>query len=233
MIEYADSLTVHLLNSEPVVIRQLVIRAQSLIPGIHERSRNRAVCQAKRVAKFMRGHREKAGPWKAKEKHFSRQAWLFLSLTHSRLFLLPSTSISSSLVPNFSSSFTSFLREKRRVAHCWETKRRSRRNSSSYHERFFLSCGGRWRNVDQRTKGAIRSANFLVTNLRRDTYLHTLESRAVNSSWLRYTGSQVLLIKSLLEDEHENKWNGLRSSSEGTRDSRDSRYIFNDILFVI
>lgn len=214
MIEYANSLTVHLLNSEPVVIRQLVIRAQSLVPGIHERSRNRAVCQAKRVAKFMRGYREKAGPWKAKEKHFSRQTWLSLSLSLIiRVFF--EISLSLSLL---------FLREKQRrnLSSC-----NARITNVSFHP---VEAGGKT-SIRGRRAGSDRQVSSLSTSVAIHTYI--LRNLDVNSSWLRYTGSQVLLIKSLLEDEHENKWNGLRSSSEGTRDCRDSRYIFTDILFTI
>lgn len=67
LFNYIHSLTVHLLNPMSVVFRQLVIRAQSLIPGIHECTRNRAMCQSKWVAKFMRGYCEKAGPWKRRK----------------------------------------------------------------------------------------------------------------------------------------------------------------------
>lgn len=55
------ALTVHLLNPVPVVLRQLVVGAQSLIPRIHERTLDRAVRQSQGMTEFMSGHREQTG----------------------------------------------------------------------------------------------------------------------------------------------------------------------------
>lgn len=56
-----EALTVHLLNPVSVVLWQLVVGAQSLVPRIHERALDRAVRQSQGMAEFMSGHREQTG----------------------------------------------------------------------------------------------------------------------------------------------------------------------------
>lgn len=162
-----------------------------------------------------------------KQREAFQSSDLALSL---RLFLLSSTIFLVVLSPVSSSKFLSF-------SFFFFFAKQTKFKQLAREKRAFFPIlrGDRWQNVNQRTKRTTR--RFLGKLPRyelssRLVAIHTyiLRNVDVNSSLAAiYRQSSALNQKPALEDEHENKWNGLRSSSEGTRDPRVP--IFSPIFF--